>query len=257
MPRFLLLPSLLLPLLALPLGAAEAISVRADIWAPYNAQPDSDHPGFAIEMAKEIFATHDIVLDYQIMPWARAVQACKNGDIDAIMGASGLEFEGIVVGAQPLAMGANALIGLADQTWTYTTIASLDKIKVAYPRGYNYTVEIDTYLRANAAKNVTEVGGDEPLTQAVALLERKRVDAYVEDTLVFFAALPETKKKMFKVVGQLTELPPIHLAFSPTKPHAKQWATWLDQGVLELKRNGRRAAILARYGIVEPEAAKP
>ena len=233
------------------LQSAESISIRADIWAPYNAQPDADHPGFTIEMVKEVFAPHGVTIDYQIMPWARAVQACKAGEIDSVMGASGLE-EGTLIGKEPLALGANCLIGLSDQAWKYTDLASLDKIKLAYPRGYNYETAVDAYLRANTAKNITEVGGDEPLIQAIALLERKRVDGYIEDSLVFFAALPEAKKKQFKVLGALTEPAPLYLAFSAVKPKAKQWAEWLDQGLAEMKKNGRRAAILARYGIVEP-----
>lgn len=234
-----------------PSQAAETITVRADIWAPYNAQPDSDFPGLAIEMAKEIFGAHGLTLDYQVMPWARAVQACKAGEIDSIMGASGLE-EGVVVGKEALMFGTNSVIGLSDQAWEYTDLASLNNIKLAYPRGYNYEAALDTYLQTNAKKNITEVGGDEPLIQAIALLERKRVDGYIEDSLVFFAALPEAKKKQFKVIGALTEPAPIYLAFSAAKPNSKQWVEWLDQGLAEMKKNGRRAAILARYGIVEP-----
>lgn len=254
----LLLPSLLLLMTCTSGLMAETITVRADLWAPYNAQPDSDHPGTVIEMTKEIFAAHGITIDYQLLPWPRAVQACKNGEIDAIVGSMGKEFDGIVIGTQPVATATSSLIGLAEQKFSFadsTDFAALDQIQIAYPRGYNFTADIDAYLRSPTRTNITEVGGEEPLIQAVALLEHKRVDAYIEDYLVFFAALPDEKKAHFKVLGQMSQPIPFYIAFSPTKPQATHWAELLDQGLVELKRTGRYTAILARYGIIEPATA--
>ncbi len=249
MSRFLLMWPLLM---ALGASAAETITIRSDVWAPYNTQPGSDHPGITIELITEIYAAQGIAVDYQIMPWARAIQGCKAGEIDSIVGATGLEFPGIVVPAQPLAIGTCMLIGLADQPWRYQDLASLDRVKVSYPRGYNYATDVDEYLRANAKGNVTEIGGEEPLTQAVAMLERRRVDAYVEDELVFFSALPVERRAAFRTLGALTKPIPMYLCFSPAKPSAQRWAALLDAGLIEAKRTGRYAAILARYGITLP-----
>ena len=64
--------------------AKEKIILAADMWCPYNCEPDSKNPGFLIEMAKIIFEEHDIEIEYRLMPWSKALDAVKNGSIHAI-----------------------------------------------------------------------------------------------------------------------------------------------------------------------------
>jgi len=53
--------------------------VLSDPWCPYNCQPDSDKPGYVVEMLREIFPPPTWQLKYQIVPWDRALQQVREG----------------------------------------------------------------------------------------------------------------------------------------------------------------------------------
>jgi polar amino acid transport system substrate-binding protein len=56
---------------------AQTISIRADYWYPMNGDPNSDKPGYMIDLAKAIFEPQGIAVDYQLMPWSRAIQETR------------------------------------------------------------------------------------------------------------------------------------------------------------------------------------
>ena len=63
------------------------IVIGADIWCPVNCEPNSDHPGYMIEIANKIFKEQAVKVEYQVMPWARAIVEAEKGNIQAIVGA--------------------------------------------------------------------------------------------------------------------------------------------------------------------------
>ena len=52
---------------------SDTISMRADVWCPYNCDPSSKDLGLAIEIAEYAFAKKGHKIDYQIFPWPRTV----------------------------------------------------------------------------------------------------------------------------------------------------------------------------------------
>ena len=70
--------------------ASDVITLRADIWEPYNSDPGSAKPGFMIDVAKAIFSKAGYTVDYQCKGWTwdRSIEEARQGRIDAIVGAS-------------------------------------------------------------------------------------------------------------------------------------------------------------------------
>ena len=66
---------------------ADTISLRADIWPPYNATPGSDKPGYIVEIATEIWNYEGHQVNYATVPWERAISEARSGNIDCILGA--------------------------------------------------------------------------------------------------------------------------------------------------------------------------
>jgi polar amino acid transport system substrate-binding protein len=241
---------LLLTLLSLSLlSGAETIRLRADSWMPYNGDPKEALPGFSLELVRAALAPQGIIIDYQIMPWARALKELEGSEIDAVIGAVGDELPGMVLPNEAVGQTASDLIVLAGNPWTYTGVASLDAVKVGFPRGYAFAEELDKYLAANAKKNVMEVGGDEPLVQARALMERKRIDAFIEGQLVFFWGLSAEQKALYRVAGQAVAVKDIHVGFAPKGANSKRWADLLSKGIADLRAKGTLKEILTKYGI--------
>jgi polar amino acid transport system substrate-binding protein len=230
---------------------AESIKLRADSWMPYNGDPKDAKPGFSLEIARAALEPQGVTIDYQIMPWARALKELESGSIDAVIGSLGDEVPGMFVPVESVGQTTTEAIVLAGNSWTYSGITSLDTVKVGFPRGYTYAEDIDKYLAANAKKNVMEVGGDDPLVQARALLERKRVDAFIEGEQVFMWGLTPEQKALYKVGGTVVPAKDIFVAFSPKAANGKRWADLLGKGIADLRASGKLKEILAKYGLTD------
>lgn len=171
----------------LPAQAIElprSIVLVADEWAPYNMVPQGEQEGYIVDVVREVFATSGISVDYQIVPWARAVQDTRKGAYDGVIGASIADAPGFVFPTEMLAI--NPVGAIVDsQTAIQYTAKSMN---------------LETPLRLAGTDN-------EP--------------AY------------------------------IHVAFSLAKPYSTSLANLLSKGITDLRRTGRLAAILARYGLTD------
>lgn len=67
--------------------ANQTISIRADNWYPMNGNPESNLPGYMIELARAIFKQHGYEVNYETMPWKRALSTVKTGKHDCVVGA--------------------------------------------------------------------------------------------------------------------------------------------------------------------------
>jgi ABC-type nitrate/sulfonate/bicarbonate transport system substrate-binding protein len=63
-------------------AAAEVVTMAADVWCPYNCRPDTEHPGFAIEMARAILEPQGRKVEYIVIPWARTLEEVRAGKIE-------------------------------------------------------------------------------------------------------------------------------------------------------------------------------
>ncbi len=71
-----------------PLRAfADVITLRADKWYPYNGEPDSEKPGYIIEIADYIFKKAGHQIDYKIVNWARTRIEVESGKWNGAVGA--------------------------------------------------------------------------------------------------------------------------------------------------------------------------
>lgn len=245
--------TVLLAGVALPTAVfADTLSLRADHWMPFNGDPASDRPGIMIEVVRAIFPAEGITVDYQISPWARSVKDCEEGRIDGIIGATHEDFPDGVFPAEALGTVEVALIVPAASTFTYHDIASIQAVRLGCIAEYTYTDELDAHIAANPGGRVNVLAGDAPLAQAIALLQRGRLDVFVEDPKVFHEALAEAHADAaaFRTAATLASKP-LYIAFSPARPNARRYAALLDAGVARLRASGELQALLAKYGMQE------
>lgn len=68
------------------ISAADTIILVADKWCPYNCTPETERPGFLVEIARRAFELAGHKLEYRLMPWKRAVTEAKRGNVNGIIG---------------------------------------------------------------------------------------------------------------------------------------------------------------------------
>lgn len=230
---------------------ADTITLRADEWCPYNCAADSDKPGYGVEIAKEVFAKAGHTVDYKTLAWARALEECRKGGINAVVGTSKNESPDFIFGAEHIIVSDNTFVVKNGNPWRYGGPATLDKMKIGIIQGYAYDGEVGKYIETNAKDKarIDVVGGDTGLDQNLKKLAAGRIDATVDaKAVVSYKIMQMGLTDKLELAGSV-DPSQNYIAFSPANPKSKEYAAILDKGVIELRASGRLKQILDRYGV--------
>lgn len=236
--------------LAATSAGADTISLRADSWCPYNCQPGSDKPGYMIEIATEVFAAAGHTVDYQLLPWTRALEEVQHGTHQGAVGATREDAEGLLFGDEPLGVSVNALGARRGYTFSFSGPDSLKGHRLLAVQDYAYSDELDAYIAANAGTDaVALAAGDDVTLQNLRKVLAERADLMLEDRNVLeYTATSQGMEGLIDIHPAGKGLP-LYIAFSPTDPKGREYARILDEGVRKLRASGRLREILARYGL--------
>ena len=238
-------------LIVTSVARADEIKLTSDLWCPYACEPTSDKPGFMIEIAKEIFKSKGHTVRYELINWARAIKDTKAGKYDGIVGASKADVPGFVVPSIPTGKLENYYFTLRSNQWTYKGVESLKKVKMGVINDYSYGEEVDKQV-AKKNPSITVISGNDALKRMIQMTEAKRLDGFVENPMVLYYTLMELKKNVQDYRPSSPNLasdPDLFIAFSPKKSTSVKYAKILDEGVQELRKNGKLKEILKKYGL--------
>jgi len=249
-----LLLVLLLTVCATQAVAAETLSIRADLWPPYNDDPQSIKPGYMINILLEIFKPQGYKLDYQQLSWTESLDAVRKGQFNAVVGATRDDAPDFVFPKEPFGISDTAFFVKGGNNWKFTGPAALEKIRLGVIESYAYNDELDPYIKANnGSKRIVEATGDDPLAALIRMLQNGQIDAIAEDTNVMLATLIAGKVPMGSIVsaGSCKEKSTLYVAFSPKNPKSKELAAKFDAGIKTLRSSGKLHAILGLYGVTD------
>ncbi len=255
MKRVTLLAGLLAPILALPVQADEVV-FAADIWCPYNCTPDSDKPGYMVEIAARAFASAGHRFSYKTMPWARALADANSGKITGVFGASPEEAKDLLYPKQPLAQSRNVLAVPAGSPFIWTSVKSLEPFALGIIQDYSYGATLDAYIKAHLKNpnRIQVLSGDTPLLGNLRKLQAARIGATVDDVNVLTYTLAvENLTATIRLVDMADTPSPLFIGLSPKPAQAAAYAALLDSTVAALRASGELEAILARYGLKDWE----
>ena len=234
-------------------AAQPVISIRSDSWYPFNDKPDDAKPGYVVETMKLIFEPKGYTLDYQIMPWKRAIAEGEKGAIHGIIGAIKSDAPTFVFPEEPAGVSDTTFFVKKGSTWKYAGIDSFKGKCLGVSAGYAYEDPLGAYLKANAgnARLINESAGDQPLELGIKKLQADRVDICVEASIVFWTRVDRMgiSRDSFMDAGMLGETEPLYVAFSPAKPESKDLAKTFSEGIRALRKSGELGRVLAKYGV--------
>lgn len=235
-------------LLTFIISFADIITIKGDSWMPHNGQPNSDKIGYMMEIAKYILEKNGHTVKYEIAPWSRALKEVRKGTIDAVVGASLEDIEGLILPANEEGLMISEFYVMKGKNWKYTGIESLDKISFGVVQDYTYGNEVDGYIEKNKenSKKIQIVSGDGALENNIKKLELDRIDAILEDRFVVRHNI-EGKENIVPA-GNLKPIK-LYIAFSEKKPKSKEYAQIISDGVEEMRKNGKLKEILKKYGL--------
>lgn len=235
-----------------PAAFAETISLRADVWCPYNCDPKSEAPGYMIELAKAAFEPANKV-EYANLNWARAIAETRTGAFSAIVGAAKSDAEDFIFPTLTLGLSSNCFFVKPDSTWTYKDIGSLKDSTLGVVKDYAYEDTIDEYVKANGKdpKKVDIVAGDNPLELNIRKVSAGRITTFIEDSSVVANYFYQKKQApTVKQAGCIKETP-LYIAFGPKGPKAAEHAKTLSDKLAAMRKDGSLKTLLSKYGIVD------
>jgi polar amino acid transport system substrate-binding protein len=245
-----------LPLLATSLAQADTIRVRADRWYPYNGDPGSERPGYVIEMLQRVLGAAGHQIDYQVVPWQRALHQTGKGKADCVVGAYPEEAPHLLFSKVPVGMDTDVFISAADDTWVYEGVASLAGKRFGAVAGYSYDTSLDALI-ASKPDGMVMIAGHDGLLRGLRMIDSGRLDLFVESRTVFLANvyLAGTRQK-YRIAGETEQESPMFVACTPGNPHAAAWLALLDDAIPAMRKNGELATLLRRYGLDDWESAR-
>ncbi len=235
--------------------SADTITIRADEWCPYNCDPKSDKPGFMIEIAKEAFGKAGHTVDYQLLPWSRALREAEAGKIVAVVGASKEEADEHSLLAPSIEQGVseNVFIVKKGNVWRFKGVESLNEITLGAIKDYAYSKEIDGYIKKNIhdPNKIGLIAGEDALGIDFRKLLLGRIDVLIETKYVAqYKAKELSLQNEVEIAGVDADGDVRNfIAFSSANPKSKEYANLLSKGTEELRASGKLKEILVKYGL--------
>lgn len=223
------------------------LRVRADDWCPYNCHPRSVNRGHLIELLDGWAAKEKLSVDYQLVPWSRALLDTRAGYNEVIVGVSTADAEGMNMSI-PLAEDKTCFF-TAGSKWTYRKPSDLNKLKsLGMAQDYIWPNLVIEWVNENPFK-VQKATGERPLEANIKKLVGGRVEALIEnsDVVKYYRRL-DPESEVVKESGCLKPFT-IHIAFTKRNKNSQHWKKSFDRYVLELKKNGELDRIVQKYGV--------
>lgn len=236
--------------------SARVVTVRSDIFCPFVCAAESDHPGYVIELTGAAFALHGYRVDYQVIPYARAIEATRRGAFDAVAAVAAEDTPGFVfshvVGLSPTVLATRKGSG-----FVWRGPQSLEPLRLGAVIGIeSWGSAVSGYIAANRDNpdRVDFSGGTEPYAMNVRKLLAGRVDVIADSGPV----LGHTLRRLgvtdaIEIHPVPSEVQPLMMAFSPANERSTELVRLFNDGLGRIRSSGELARILARYGIADWE----
>ncbi|GAB7079256.1 substrate-binding periplasmic protein [Megalodesulfovibrio paquesii] len=241
--------------------AAQPITVRADLWMPYNGYVADTLPGYMVEVVREIFEPLDRVVDYELMSWNRALEECRQGRITAIIGAGEDRKEDFLFPEEEIGWSGYAWFVRSGFHWQFSGLESLSRVRLGVCDTCTYDEALDAYILAHReTEAVQPLAGEDMVDKNLAKLIGNRIDVFYEDPVVVRWALIRLGAEDKVALANMA--PPekferIFMGFSRALPEAQALAQQFDAGIRRLRATGRLAEILAKYNLEDWKSQLP
>ena len=227
------------------------VRLCADTWCPYNCAPGATRPGFAVEIARQVFAPAGYDVSYTVLGWTRCIADARAGRFDAIIGAIPSDAPDFTFPHRPIGISGDGFASRANAGYVYRGIGSLDGHVLGVIRDYAFTGPIGAYVNAHAndRSRIEFVSGEGAMAKNLAKLAAGHIDFVLDDDNVLRHAIAEQGYSGQLVVATGGNSTPVFIAFSPATGNRAELAGMLDEGIDRLRDSGELATILAAYHV--------
>lgn len=245
--------------LALMSGTVQAneptLTFATNYWAPYAAE---ELPGYGLSSAiiSEACKRTGLKIEFEFVPWVRAMEMTKSGKYDAFFNAYHSEYRARTYAAsEPYFQTQLVLCTLKESDIQYDgSTKSLYPYKLGVVRGYVNTAAIDN------DESIKKDAADNDVLNLKKLL-RGRVDLIAIDkyqALHLIKNNPTIEADMHDIKFLSPDLgkKSLYVMFSKNKPDWEIHLKRFNRGLREIKHDGTLNELMILYGVSVPYAAE-
>lgn len=229
------------------------IHVSAIDWCPQICPKTLNRPGYLVEMIYDIFRNSDFDLEFEYVPWSRAIYRVKVGETDALLSPSKDEAPDLRYHLEPLSYQTHCFWKLRHSDWHFDGLESLTSHPFVIYRDHSYASFFASGSVPIGSDHYFELIYDERyIPRAIQLLEAKRASAFIftANSVMFYQ-----KQQMIQplVIDECIKRDELWFALSPKasdKIDAIQ--AHLDAYLEKYKKTKRYKALLKDYNVVLP-----
>lgn len=231
---------------------AATVTLRADVWCPYNCDPRSSSPGFMVEVADAAFKMKGDAVEYLLMDWTRAVADVESGKYDGLIATTTAITPDFIFPKQELALATQYFWTKKASSWVFTDISSLENMQLVIMDSYSYGPPLDDYIAKHKkdSKKIKIMSGNDGRAEAANYVLSADNAVFIEEAYVMKDFL--VRSRLLEYFNQVeSKIPPtkMYIAFTSKIPQAQAYADILDAGITTLKQNGQWERLLDKYGI--------
>lgn len=229
---------------------SETLTLVADDWCPYNCEPKSHKPGYAVEIATAIFGANGIKVEYRYSSWSDSLRLLQNGEVNGAIGATPQEVKNGIFPIEEIGLSENAFMMRKALGWRYEGVQSLESVRLGAAMDYDYSYELNSYIAKQVEPQVQLLNGNIAAELNITRLYRGDIDVYLGDrNVALYKVSMLGLAEDFKVASSGTPVIPVYIVFSPKILTSRRYADMLSVGIRELRGNGTLSRILKKYGL--------
>lgn len=241
---------------------AKSVSFAVDDYCPYYCKdPDPSQetflalPGYIIEILNYAYSQKGYQIDYHFAPWERGLTEIYKNTINGIVVTSKSDAPELIFPKNEQGISIGCFVTNTTNSWRYTSRESLNHVRLGVIQGYEYSQPIDSYIWQyhETEDRVTHLSGANALTRLLIMISKNRIDAVIDDKTVLkhsISALNLEDSISFAGCNDDNRIK-LYVGFSPNNPNSPLYAKILSNAMIELRKSGQLATILAKYHITD------
>jgi len=233
---------------------AYPVVIASDVWCPHACDPSVDGlEGYMVEVAREVLEAAGFTVEYRLVNFQVLQRMVEDGTATAVPRIAVDPNGRFLLPRVPQGRVATAVAVRADQGFDWAGPQSLEARLTAVIRDYDYGGDVQGYIDANMDDPsrilVLSGFGYSHVNQGLRLVAAGRVDAFIDDVEVLEWGLERLKGTEPVRVFKVQQPADLFVGLSKMDHRAVHLARIISDGTEELRRSGRLAEILARYGL--------
>lgn len=232
----------------------KTLVIAGDYWCPYNCLPDSESPGYLVELIEKALYIYSIDVEYRIMSWNDAIKLAEKGEVDAIVGIGDIKGKNLLTTSLLVEYSMTDAFTRNDTEWIYDGIDSLRGKKVGVVMGGILDEVIKHYIGINYPINPGAFSVQEEknaVIESIADLIDSDSDVYIEDYRVVQHYIKENGLDPYiRNAGHVGKIKaPVYIAFSKALPDATKYIQYFTEGIASLKATGEYDSLRLKYNM--------